>query len=252
MRRRPNPRKTPGRAAVLSTLLLLTTYVIVAMAAQSFAGVGDSGIGLNNPDNSGDVLSVLGHAVFGGGWVGSLFTHLLLLMVLTSAAASTQTTILPTARATLAMSVYRALPSAFSRIHPRYLTPSVSTLAMGAASTLVYVSLNYLSAGNVISDSVTACGIFIALYYGITGFACAWYYRKTLTKNARDFWMQGVIPVAGGLILFFAMGWSFYLDLKTTGDDVASYTYAAHPWHRERRRCCRDRRGRGGDRPAAS
>ncbi len=40
----------------------------------------------------------------------------------------------------------------------------------------------------------------------------------------RDFWMQGVIPVAGGLMLFFAMGWSFYLDLKTTGDDYASYT----------------------------
>ena len=78
--------------------------------------------------------------------------------------------------------------------------------------------------GLVISDSVTACGIFIALYYGITGFACAWYYRKTLTNNARDFFMQGVIPVAGGLMLFFAMGWSFYLDLKTSGDDFASYT----------------------------
>ena len=92
-------------------------------------------------------------------------------------------------------------------------------------SAAVYISLNYLSNGFVISDSVTACGIFIALYYGITGFACAWYYRKTLTQNARDFWMQGVIPVAGGLILFFAMGWSFWLDFKTTGDDVSSYTY---------------------------
>ncbi|MFL6240875.1 MAG: APC family permease [Actinomycetes bacterium] len=217
-------RRTPGRAAVISTVLLLTTYVIVTMAAQSFVGVGDTGLGLANPDNQNDVLSGLGHAVFGAGWVGSLFTHLLLLMVLSSAAASTQTTILPTARATLSMSVYKALPSAFARIHPRYLTPSVSTVAMGAVSAAVYISLNYLSNGNVISDSVTACGIFIALYYGITGFACAWFYRKTLTQNARDFVMQGVLPVLGGLMLFFAMGWSFYLDLKTTGDDYASYT----------------------------
>ena len=36
--------------------------------------------------------------------------QLLLLMVLTSAAASTQTTILPTARTTLSMAVYKALP----------------------------------------------------------------------------------------------------------------------------------------------
>jgi amino acid transporter len=218
-------RRTPGKAAILSTFVLLTTYVIVALAAQSFAGVGDTGIGLNNSDNSSDVLSVLGHAVFGSGSVGTVFTKLLIIMVLSSAAASTQTTILPTARATLSMSVYKALPDSFSRIQPRYLTPSVSTIAMGAVSAAVYVSINYLSSGNVISDSVTACGIFIALYYGITGFACAWFYRKTLTQTARDFWMQGVLPVAGGLMLFFAGGWSFYLDLKTTGDDEASYTF---------------------------
>jgi len=28
----------------------------------------------------------------------------------------------------------------------------------------------------------------------------------------------------GGVILFFAMGWSFWLDWKTTGDDANSYT----------------------------
>jgi amino acid transporter len=221
--------RTPGRAAVISTVLLLVTYVLVSMAAQSFAGVGDKGIGLGNGDNSNDVISVLGHAVFGHSWVGSVFTHLLLLMVLSSAAASTQTTILPTARASLAMAVYKALPSAFARIHPRYLTPSVSTVVMGTASGVIYVSLNYLSAGSVISDSVTACGIFIALYYGITGFACAWYFRRTLTKNARDLWMQGILPVLGGLILFFVGGWSFYLDYKTTGDDEASYTFPHIP-----------------------
>jgi amino acid transporter len=202
---------------------------VVTLAAQSFAGVGDKGIGLGNSDNSNDVLSVLGKGVFGGSWVGSTFTHLLILMVLTSAAASTQTTILPTARTSLAMAVYRALPNAFARIHPRYLTPTTSTWAFGGASAAIYLALNFISAGSVISDSVTACGIFIALYYGTTGFACAWFFRRTLRSSARDLWMQGIIPVLGGLILFFAMGWSFYLDAKTTGDDEASYTFPHIP-----------------------
>ena len=48
-------------------------------------------------------------------------------MVLSSAAASTQTTILPTARTTLSMAVYKAMPPAFAKMHPRYLTPTVST-----------------------------------------------------------------------------------------------------------------------------
>jgi hypothetical protein len=36
----------------------------------------------------------------------------------------------------------------------------------------------------VIADAVIAIGLFIAFYYGLTGFACAWYYRKNLTSSA--------------------------------------------------------------------
>ena len=102
-------------------------------------------------------------------------------MVLSSAAASTQTTILPTARTTLSMATYKALPPSFAKMHPRYLTPTVSTLVMGGISIVLYAAMNYMSGGNVISDAVTSCGIFIATYYGLTGFACVWYYRKNLT-----------------------------------------------------------------------
>jgi amino acid transporter len=207
-----DPAKTPGRAAVISTVLLLAIYAVVIFAAQSFAGVGDKGIGLGNSDNSGDVLNVLGRAVFGHSGIGSICVKLLLLMVLSSAAASTQTTILPTARTSLAMAVYRAIPTTFAKVHKRHLTPTNSTIAMGLISAVLYVIMNFLSHGQVISDSVTACGVFIALYYGTTGFACAWWYRKTLTSNTRDFFMQGVIPVTGGVILYIVLGWSMYLD----------------------------------------
>ena len=115
-----------------------------------------------------------------------MLSHLLLLMVLSSAAASTQTTILPTARTSLAMAVYQAIPSAFARVHRRFLTPTVSTVVMGAASIVLYVVMNYISAGTVISDAVSALGVMIAFYYGLTGFSCAWYYRPTLTDSARE------------------------------------------------------------------
>ena len=51
--------------------------------------------------------------------------------VMISAISSTQTTILPTARGTLAMAAYKALPRRFATVHPRYKTPSFSTLVMG-------------------------------------------------------------------------------------------------------------------------
>ncbi len=205
-----DPEKTPGRAAVLSTVILLATYVLVIVAAQAFAGIGTSGIGLNsgNPD----VLSVLGSSVFGAHGIGLFLARLLVLMVLTSAAASTQTTILPTARTTLSMATHRAIPRAFAKVHPRYLTPTVSTIAMGAISIVLYVMMNYMSGGAVISDSVTAIGLYIAFYYGLTGFASAWYYRKTLTSSARNLWMRGILPALGGVIMYAAGGWSVWED----------------------------------------
>jgi amino acid transporter len=216
--------RTPGRAAIISTVLLLITYGLVTVAAQSFAGVGSKGIGLGNSDNSSDVLSVLGHAVFGGSGIGALLTRLLLLMVLSSAAASTQTTILPTARTTLSMAAYKALPSSFARMHPKYLTPTVSTIVMGAVSIALYIPLNYAAGGNILSDAVTAIGLYIAFYYGLTGFVCAWYYRRTLLSSARNLWMRGILPVLGGLIMYFAGGWSLWADWDVaTGNSYTSW-----------------------------
>jgi amino acid transporter len=212
-----DPAKTPGRAAILSTVILLVTYFIVILAAQSFAGAGTTGIGLGNSNNTSDVISVLGDAVFGTSGIGVFLARLLVLMVLTSAAASTQTTILPTARTTLSMATYRALPKSFARMHPRYLTPTVSTIAMGTVSAVLYVIFNYISGGYIIADAVTAIGLYIAFYYGLTGFACAWYYRKTLRSSQRNLWMRGILPALGGLIMYAAGGWSIWADW-----DVAS------------------------------
>jgi amino acid transporter len=222
--------RTPGRAAVISTVLLVSIYVLVTVSAQMFAGVGDKGIGLGNPDNAGDVLSVLGGAVFGSSGFGSFLTHLLILMVLSSAAASTQTTILPTARTTLSMAVYKALPSSFAKMHPKYLIPTVSTLAMGGVSILLYLGANYASHGNVIADSVTACGVCIGFYYGLTGLACAWFYRKTLLHSAHNFFIRGLLPLLGGLMLFFALAWSAKDDWNWDGGDGASYTSWTMPF----------------------
>jgi len=223
--------RTPGRAAILSTIILLVTYTLVVTSMQAFAGSKATGNGLGNLANAGDVLSVQGKLIFGGG-AGTVFYHLLLLMVLSSAAASTQTTILPTARTTLSMAAYKALPRSFAKISPRFLTPSVSTIAMGAVSIAFYVAVNYASNGiGVIGDAVIAIGLYIAFYYGLTGFACAWYYRRNLTSSARNLFMQGILPVAGALMLWFLGGWSVWLDYDVaTANDFTMWTVPGLHW----------------------
>jgi amino acid transporter len=110
------------------------------------------------------------------------------------------------------MSVYKAVPDAFGKMHKRYLTPTVSTVLMGGVSIVMYALMNYLSGGNVIADAVTTCGVWIAFYYGLTGWTCLWYYRKVLTRSSRDLLMKGVLPGLGGLILFAAGAWSVEQD----------------------------------------
>jgi amino acid transporter len=211
--------KTPGRAAVISTVLLVITYVIVTLAAQSFAGVGTKGIGLANPENSSDILSVVGNAVFGTSGFGTLMGKLLILLVLTSAAACTQTTILPTARTTLSMAAFKAIPARFAKIHPRYLTPTASTVWMGVISALIYLAMNFYSDGGLISDAVTAIGMMIAFYYGLTGFACAWYYRHEL-RGFKNFMLRGLIPALGGVLLFGGMILTIIQDWKPVNSYV--------------------------------
>jgi amino acid transporter len=207
-----DPATTPGRAAVLSTVLLLLTYAIVSIAAVSVAGVGSKGIGIGNPDNAADVFAGMGKVVFGGGVIGAVMVFFLKITVLTSASASTQTTILPTARTALSMAAFGAIPRRFARIHPRYLTPTDSTIWMGAVSIIFYVGLTLVSQ-DILADTIAAVGLMIAFYYGLTGFACVWFYRKTMWAKPRDVLMQGVIPFLGGLLLlgaFFYAAHTYY------------------------------------------
>ncbi len=192
-----NPRKTPGRAALSSIVVLIVLYVGVSVAVMMFAGFGDTGFGLTNEANLDDVFTVLGGALFGPwGWF-------LILGVLLSAASSTQTTILPTARGTLSMAVYRALPAKFAELHPKFKTPWFSTTVMGLAAIVYYVGMSLLSE-DMLADSLTSMGLAVALYYAITSFACVWYFRDTLRESARNLWMRGILPALGGLMLGYA------------------------------------------------
>jgi amino acid transporter len=191
--------KTPGRAAVITTLILLGTYVLVAYAVQAFAGFGDEDIGLNNEENVDDVLTILGEPV-----AGSLAAALLLLTVSVSALSSTQTTILPTARGTLSMAVYEAIPKRFAYVHPRYMTPAFGTIVMGVTALCFYLVLSFLSQ-NALADSIASLGLAVAFYYGITAYACVWYFRRSLFSSARNLFMRGIFPLLGAL----AMTWAF-------------------------------------------
>lgn len=186
--------KTPGRAALLSMLVILSTYLLVAIASQTFAGIGEEGYGLGNPETGDNVFAALAGPVLGG------LAILLFVAVLASSASSLQTTFLPPSRTMLAMASYQAAPSRFARVHPRFQIPSYGTLFCGAGTAVFYTALTMISE-NVLIDTIYALGLMISFYYGLTAFACVWYFRKQLTNSVRDFVFKGLFPGIGAVLL---------------------------------------------------
>lgn len=186
---------TPGRAAVLSTVVLLGIYLITAYGAVALLGPKFV------TDNSDDAMYALGKVA-----LPSIMLKLLIIAVLTSAAASCQTTILPATRTMLSMGAHGAAPASFARIDPKRLTPDYSSWLFGGVSIVWYlllVVISHNSSTDAYSASIAAVGMAIALYYGLSGLSCIVYFRKHVLKSVKNFVMIGFLPAFGGAVLIY-------------------------------------------------
>ncbi|MFN8017332.1 MAG: APC family permease [Acidimicrobiales bacterium] len=201
---------TPGKAAIWSTVILLLVYVVVTIGAQAAKG---PGFLTDHPD---DALGAVGDVV-----LGSTVNKLLILAVLSSAMASTQTTILPAARSMLSMGSHKAGPERLASVDRRHLTPAWSTWFFGIASCVWFVFLVAIGgeAQNPYYASIAAVGLMIAFYYGLTGIVCVFYYRRYLLKSWRNLLFVGVMPGIGGLVLTYI----FFRSLIDNFNDTESY-----------------------------
>ncbi|MGH8502372.1 MAG: APC family permease [Gammaproteobacteria bacterium] len=207
-----NSSTASGMAALFSTVILLVTYLAVTAAVVAFAGLST----VKQFADNDAIFSVLAHDVLGSPW-----DKLVMFAVLASALASSQTTILPGSRTALSMARASAIPAVLSRIHPRFHTPHVSTIMIGALGVAWYVPVNFISE-NFLYDTLSALSLMVAFYYSLTGYSCAIYYRRELLKSAKNFLFIGVAPVLGATLLAYL----FFRSLTILADPGESYTGA--------------------------
>ncbi|MUM15370.1 APC family permease [Mycobacterium sp. CBMA271] len=212
-----DPTKVPGRAGVLCVLSILLTYLLVAVAVMMFAGVGHTDLGLANEENKDNIFGSLANPV-----LGSWFGPLLLLAIFASAVASLQTTSLPAARTMLAMGSYGAFPKRFASVSPRFLTPTFSTVVAGVVTAVFYTVVSLLS-DKTLLDTIAALGIMICWYYGITAFACVWFFRRELFQNVHNAVYKFLFPLLGGLMLaaVFVISVRESMDPEKTGSGAS-------------------------------
>jgi hypothetical protein len=79
-----------------------------------------------------------------------------------------------------------------------------------------------ISPGQTYIPQIASLGLAVAFYYGITAYACVWYFRRSLTSSSRNLFMRGVFPLLGAL----AMTWAF---VQSAADMIKpDYGYTAY------------------------
>ena len=185
--------RIPGRAGLISMWLLLAVFVVNFVAAQMLLGpkaISDQGAG---------VLFYFGQQLFGP-WA----SYVMIFAVLSSTVATTQTTVLPAARITFSMARDGVFPKVFASVHEKYKTPALGTVIVAFLS-LFGIMLTTFSASSatVFNNLVLNIGVLVAFYYGFTGLACAWAFRKTIGKGLWANITMVLMPLLGGVALLF-------------------------------------------------
>ncbi len=63
---------------------------------------------------------------------------------------------------------------------------------------MFYTVVSLLSESALL-DTIAALGIMICWYYGITAFACVWYFRRELFANVHNMVFKFLFPLLGGI-----------------------------------------------------
>ena len=182
----------PGRAGILTTIVLVGFLLFLCVATISYAGTAAL------IDDPAAVLGGLGVEVFGP------FAPVLFFVTFTSAFAGGVSLPVYGSRLLYSMARSGAAPSALGKIHPRFNTPSLATVVVGIAGVAYYVAMSVVSK-NILLDSITAMGLLVPMYYAITGFSCVVYYRRASSRNPKHFLLAGVAPLVGGLLLGYVV-----------------------------------------------
>ncbi|WP_328875869.1 APC family permease [Streptomyces sp. NBC_00287] len=188
-----NSRRTAGLAGLIGVGVVFLLFEVFTIAVNVILSSDQIHA------NEANALAVLGEEIWPG-WGGKL----LIVAVMLSTVATLETTLIQVTRSLFAMGRDRTMPAALGKVHRTWNTPWVAIAVVGAVALAMFVASNALgSVGEILSDAISAIGLQIAVYYGLTGLAAVVAYRKMLLKSPANFLFGGVWPLFGALFMFW-------------------------------------------------
>lgn len=199
---------TGGSSGVLGMIGIVTLFLLIQVAVQM-------GMTAESVEaNSANLFASLGDTILPHPW-GSIA----ILAVLLSTVGTIETQMTQCARLLFSMGRDRVIHERFAEIHPRFQTPWLAGLVITVlALFLLILSGSSQSIGAVMSSLISSIGVLVSFYYGLSGLACVWYYRRVLRRNWKILLMRGIWPGAAAIFLLIlavlqipALGWTVSL-----------------------------------------
>jgi amino acid transporter len=210
--------------AVGIVALLLIGFNALALLLLNDAEISRAGI---------DIVSVVAQKLMPHPW-----DYLAVLAVMLSTIGTLETSVLQFTRTLFSMSRDEVLHPRYGRLHPAYHTPWIGTLLItGLGLVMLFASLFLDGIKTVIGDSINAVGFQVAFYYGLTGLACAWYFRGEALTGIGKFVFLCFWPLIGVGFCFAIAVYSVpSFDLTTNILGAGSIAVGIIPYLWSRRR----------------
>jgi amino acid transporter len=175
--------------ALAIVAFLLIGFSVLVLWLLSDAEIGRAGI---------NIVSAVAQKLLPHPW-----DYLAVVAVMLSTIGTLETSILQFTRTLFSMSRDKAMHPRYGRLHPTYRTPWVATLLITGLGLALLCGSSYLDGiRTVIGDSIDAVGFQVAFYYGLTGLACAWYFRGEALTGIGKFVFLLAWPLLGVVFCF--------------------------------------------------
>lgn len=185
--------RNPGRGGVIAMIIVLLLFMGFALATQFT--LTDKEVEQANTN----VVLAIADKVFPQPW-----GYMAIIAVMLSTVGTLETSILQFSRTMFAKGRDGVLHSRYAILHKSWKTPWISiAMIVFAGLVLLFLSSFYSTVNDIIKDSVNAIAFQVAFYYSLTGFACAWKFRKLATQAWNHFLTLLVWPILSSCFLVF-------------------------------------------------
>lgn len=196
----------PGRGALWAMVIVLLMFI--SFATITLMVLTDMEIEQSNTN----IVFAVAEKLFPKPW-----SYMAVIAVMLSSIGTLETSILQFTRTMYAKGRDGVLHPRYALLHKTWRTPWVATAVITFLGMLFLFFSSYSPTVNlIIKDSVNAIGFQVAFYYGLTGLACAWHYRKQVFHSTHNLVFLVLWPTLSAAFLFFIAAYSIpTFDLTT-------------------------------------